>query len=194
MAILIFVTVAVWFVVYGVPNLRKWQRLRFEKVKQGWRNDAFLSVKSGGHSVRVSDLALLPMLANDADCVHNLDDLFFSGLDISSSDAAHISRLKNLRSIGFYDCAGTNAVIAQCAQLQIQSLFFELADVSPSSIALLAKFPALTNIQFEQNLSDETIRAILALPPSISVKAHPMLVLSTPDESTEVPSAAIEAK
>ncbi len=88
------VTVAVAaLVVIGISHLRQQERLSRDKMWQEYRQNEFLSVKRGNSRPYVMDSKLLPMLANDDDCIRVVTHLDFASTDMDASDAASVSKL-----------------------------------------------------------------------------------------------------
>ena len=119
------------------------------------------------------DSRLLPMLANDPECVANTRTLCFSMVRIAPEDARYVARLANVKDIVFYDCTSADAVLEHACSLPIESLFFEGASVSPDSLRNLSNFPKLTNVHFEWELHPDDIVILKTLPSHITVEFPP---------------------
>ena len=91
-ALVVMATIAGLLVV-GIQYLREQQRLSFERQKAERRQRSFDRVKNGDHRASIVDSKLLPMLANDAACVSNLNELDFDMTAITHEDARYVSRL-----------------------------------------------------------------------------------------------------
>ncbi len=128
-------------------------------------------VKAGDNSIRVSHRDLLSAMSSDEDCVRNLRDVYFSSVEFQSGDAAEISKLSNVTSIGFYCCKNTDLAIPGCVQLHLASVFFETTPFSANTVELLGSIPTLISFGLEQNLSLEQVNAVKALQPRVKIKS-----------------------
>lgn len=153
----------------GIRHLRQQARLARERQQAEWREKSFNRVKNGDHIGVVMDSQLLPMLATDNDCVKNLNELQFDMVEIMPEHAVHVSRLTNVRYIGFYDTRGADYVLEHSRDLPIEKLFFHQAQVSHDSLHSLANFPHLEAIYFHQVLHAEEIAILESLPSRITV-------------------------
>lgn len=138
-----------------------------------WREQSFNDVKNGDSHVLVTVPGLLPMLANDVDCVANLEIINFSN-EITPEDAEHVARLINVKQLSFYDARGADYVLEHAHNLPIEELFFEVSGVSDESLRSLLDFPKLKKVQFEQMMSPDEIAILKQLRPEIEVEyPHP---------------------
>jgi len=94
----------------GITYLREQSRLRLERQRAEWRQKRFNDVKNGGTQATVMDSLLLPMLANDPECVANVRSLYFSMVEIDPEEAENVVRLTNVNDIGFYEKSIRSAV------------------------------------------------------------------------------------
>lgn len=154
----------------GISYLREQSRLAVERRQAEWRQKWFDDVKNGDAQVSVMDPLLLPMLANDADCVANLEYLHFAMVDIKPEDAKHVARLTNVKKIGFYDTRGADSVLKHARDLPIESLFFEIARLSGDSLRSLSDFPKLTKVHFEHVMYPDEIAILKTLRSDIAVE------------------------
>lgn len=159
----------VGLLVIGIPLLREQQRLSFERQKEEWRQNAFDRVKHGDHRVSIMDPKLLPMLANDADCVANLNELNFSMTAITNEDAQFVSRLSNVQTLYFYDTRGADLVLENARDLPISKMGFEMARLTKDSLRTLSDFPELTDVHFEHVMYPDEIAILKTLPSRIKV-------------------------
>jgi hypothetical protein len=160
----------VGLLIAGIPLLREQQRLSFERQKVEWRQNAFDRVKHGEHRVSVMDSKILPMLASDADCVANLNELSFSMTEITGEDAQFVSRLSNVQTLFFYDTRGADLVLENARDLPISKMGFEMARLSKTSLRTLSDFPDLMEVHFEHVMFPNEIAILETLPPRITVR------------------------
>lgn len=128
-------------------------------------------VRAGKGNVTVSHLDLLQALSQDASCIQSLSGVVFSGVRFREQDAQYVAQLKNLTSIGFYDCELADSVLSGCNDLPLTSVFFEMTKVAPNSIEKLGSIPTLTTFTLEQNLTEEQVHSLQALPNNVVVKS-----------------------
>ncbi|HSG69559.1 MAG TPA: hypothetical protein VLA12_04045, partial [Planctomycetaceae bacterium] len=83
---------------FELPRMRERDRLLREQSNAYWREQSFNDVKNGDSHVVVTVPGLLPMLANDVDCVANLEIINFSN-QITPEDAEHVARLINVKQL-----------------------------------------------------------------------------------------------
>ena len=149
---------------------RQHARLESERQRAEWRQKWFSTVKQGDHKVSVLDAQLLPMLAEDNDCVKNLKELCFAMVEITPEHAAHVSRLANLRSIHFYDTRGADYVLAHSRNLPIEELSFDSTPVSHDSLRIVTELPCLKKLYFGYELGPDELVILQALPPGVAVE------------------------
>lgn len=169
---LVSVVVSLAFVgllVIGMPFLRENQRLTFERQRTQWRQDSFDRVKRGDHQVLIMDSKLLPMLANDADCVTNLNGLSFSMTQITVEDARFVSQLSNVQTLSFYDTRGADLVLENARNLPIAQMGFDMSRLSKDSLRTLSEFPNLSKARFGYVMYPSEIAILETLPPRITV-------------------------
>ena len=134
-AIFIFTSCVVMAVRYEMASM-------LQKEKELWRlqvEEPFQGVKNGRSSVLISNLALLEMLASDADCAKNLVSITFSSVTFQTSDGPKLAQLKNLESIEFYCCKNADSVIENCVEPQIHTIALDTTPISQGSIDALRK-------------------------------------------------------
>ena len=132
--------------------------------RQWW----FDRVKIGGDQHgRIGDAMILSMFASDKECISRLHALAFDMVSVTPELAEHVSQLKNVNNISFYDTRGTDRVLANARSLPIQQIFFHQADVSPESLRRLADFPALNAVYVQQVPHPDVVDALDSLPPNI---------------------------
>jgi hypothetical protein len=169
---LIFIVVSAAFVTLlavGVLYLQERQRLFLEREEARWRQEAFDRVKSGEHRVTIMDPILLSMLADDAECVANLEELCFSMTKITPEESRYVSKLANVTSLFFYDTEGADFVLENARSLPIKNMGFEMARLSNDSLLALSDFPALSNVRFEHVMYADEIALLKTLPARITV-------------------------
>ena len=155
----------------GISHLREQSRLAIARRRAEWRQKAFDEAKNDVRAqVVVMDPLLLPMLSSDADCVANTEDLVFSMVDIQPEDAEHVARLTNIKRLGFYDSRGADVVLQHARDLPIESLYFEMAHLSPDSLRSLSNFPKLTKVHFEHVMDPDEIAILKTLRSDIAVE------------------------
>jgi len=155
----------------GIRYARQHARLKSERQQAEWRQKWFSMVKQGDSRVSVLDAQLLPMLAEDNDCIKNLKELCFAMVEITPEHAAHVSRLANLRSIHFYDTRGADYVLAHSRNLRIEELSFDSTPVSHDSLRIVTELPCLKKLHFGYELGSEELVILQALPPGVAVEA-----------------------
>jgi hypothetical protein len=155
---------------FAVSYLLEQSRLNIERRRAQWRQKWFDDVKNGDTQAMVMDSELLPMLANDPECVANLESLYFSCVTIAPEDAKHVARLTNVKDIGFYDTSGADVILDHAGGLPIESLFFECSPVSHDSLRALSEFSKLQKVHFEQGMSPDEIAILKELRPEIVVE------------------------
>lgn len=168
-AILMVTLAFVVLLVIGIPYVREQQRLSFEQQKADWRQRAFDRVKNGDYRAWIMDSKILPMLASDADCVTNLKELDFSMTEITADDARHVSKMRNVQTLFFYDMRGADLVLEHSRDLPIKKMGFEMARLSKDSLRALSGFPDLTNVHFEHVMFPNEITILKELPSRINV-------------------------
>lgn len=154
----------------GISYLRRQARLNLERQRAEWRQKCFDDVKNGDTQAMVMDSLLLPMLAQDPECVANVRSLYFSMVNIDSTVAQNVASLTNVEDIGFYDTSGADIVLRHARRLPIESLFFEVSHVSHDSLRALSEFPKLKKVHFEQVMAPDEIAILKALPSGIVVE------------------------
>ncbi|XZE36360.1 hypothetical protein SH501x_001926 [Pirellulaceae bacterium SH501] len=167
---LVAMTAIVGLLVVGIPYIRERQRLSFERQKSVWRQRAFDRVKNGDHRASIMDSKLLPMLASDADCVANLNELDFAMTEIMDEDAKFVSQLSNVRTLFFYDTRGADLVLENARDLPIVKMGFEMARLRKESLRSLSDFPKLKELHFEHVMFPNEIAILETLPPRITVR------------------------
>ena len=78
----------------------------------GLNTTAFNMVKAGAGRALIFDPAMIEMLANDEQCIANLTFLTFIEQDLSDPRFKDIAKLKNLRTVEFYDCHNDEKLLA----------------------------------------------------------------------------------
>ncbi len=156
----------------AIRRARQQTRLESERQQAEWRQMWFMRVKQGGPAVSVLDAQLLPMLAEDNDCIRNLKELHFAMVEITPENAAHISRLTNLRSISFYDTRGADHVLEHSRDLRIEELSFDSSPVSQDSLRIVTELPCLKKLHFGHALGPDALTILKALPPGTAVETE----------------------
>jgi hypothetical protein len=87
---LVLIGLALWA---GISHLQEVARIDFERTKSEWRQKWFDDVKGGKHYATIMDPKIIPMLANDSDCVQNTTELHFWMVTIEPNDAPPIEQL-----------------------------------------------------------------------------------------------------
>jgi hypothetical protein len=118
-------------------------------------DDPFKSIKDGGSSVRVSDLELLELLSNNAECTENLVSVTFSYLTFRPSDGQNLEKLKNLVSIGFYSCKNVDVVIPKCFGSQVHTISMDTTMLSQESIDMLREARSIDVTMNGRNIREE---------------------------------------
>lgn len=154
----------------AIRRARQQARLESERQQAERRQMWFLRVKQGGSAVSALDAQLLPMLAEDNDCIRNLKELHFAMVEITPENATHISRLTSLRSIAFYDTRGADYVLEHSRDLPLEELSFDKTPVSHDSLRIVTKLPCLTKLRFGHALGPDTSTILKALPPGTAVE------------------------
>ncbi len=139
----LFGCVGIFFLAYCILNTAKHHRLSQQRavfeIQRLTIHEPFRLIKEGRSSTAISDLTLLDKLADDADCVRNLASVTFSGVSFRDIDSAKLEELRNLVSIGFYDCKYVDKVISKCMGPQVHSISLDTTRLSPESLELLRK-------------------------------------------------------
>lgn len=160
--------------VVGIPYLNEQKRVSLELQKAEWRQNEFNRVKNGAQDVLIMDSRLLPMLAQDADCIANAQQLKFSMTEITPDDARFISQLTNVKTLYFYDTHGAELVLENALDLPIGKMGFEMDRLSKDALRKLSDFPVLTDVHFEHVMYPDEIALLEKLPPRITVHIpHP---------------------
>jgi len=167
LVILILVAIALPL---GISYLREQSRLELERLRAEWRQKWFDHVKKGHTQATVMDSLLLPMLANDPECVAKVQSLYFSMVNVDPEDAKNVARLTNVQDIGFYDTSGADVVLKHARGLPISSLFFEGSHLSHDSLRALSEFPKLKKVHFEHVMPLDEVAILKALPSRIFVE------------------------
>ena len=160
--------IAIWV---GISHLQELAHIELERKESEWRQKWFDDVKGGKHYATIMDPKIIPMLANDSDCVRNITALHFSMVKIEPNEASPIEQLVNVRHIFFYDTRGTDAVLESAKKLQVESLAFDMARPSEASLKGLADFPSLKKIHFGHILYPREIAILETLDPKIELDA-----------------------
>lgn len=116
---LVVLGVAMWA---GISHLHEVERIDFERKKSEWRQKWFGDVKGGKHYATIMDPKIIPMFANDLDCVQNITELHFSMVTIEPTDVPSIEQLVNVRHLMFYDTHGNDAVLDAAKTLPIETV------------------------------------------------------------------------
>ena len=152
---LVFLIAFVVALPFGISFIREQERLAHERWKAEKREECFSEVKNGAKLGFVFDPLLLPMLANDADCVANLEELYFTTGEIDSESAKHIARLANVKQIDVYEAGGVDFIVENARNLPIESMCFESVRLSKESLRSLSDFPKLREVYLTQGLGPE---------------------------------------
>ena len=158
-------------VVIGISHLRQQERLSRDKMWQEYRENEFLSVKRGNSRPYVMDSELLPMSANDDDCIRVVTHLDFASTDMDASDAASVSKLVNVTSMTLYCTRGTRDLLLAARSLPITDLHFEMGDLSPESYFILKEFLQLKRIRIEHVVEDDWLAQLQSELPGVVVDA-----------------------
>lgn len=167
-----FLVVSLAFVgllVIGITFQREKQRLSFERQRTQWRQGSFDRVKRGDQFALIMDSKLLPMLANDADCIANLSGLSFSMTQITDEDARFVSQLSNVQTLSFYDTRGADLVLENARDLPITQMGFDMSRLYKDSLRTLSQFPDLSKLHFGHVMYPSEIAILKTLPPRITV-------------------------
>lgn len=159
----------VGLLVIGIPFQREKQRLSFERQKAEWRQDAVERVKRGDQYALIMDSKLLPMLANDADCVANLNALSFSMMQMTDEDARFVSQLSNVETLSFYDTRGADLVLENARNLPIMQMGFDMSRLPKDSLRTLSESPDLSTLHFGHVMYPSEIAILKTLQPRITV-------------------------
>ena len=100
---------------FGIYYLGKHSQQQYERQRAEWRQKWYNDVKNGSNRVLIFDARLLPMLANDTDCVNNLEYLEFFMVYISPEDAKHVAQLVNVKKMTFYCTGGADDIFKALA-------------------------------------------------------------------------------
>ena len=165
---LVLIGIAMWA---GISHMQEVARIDFERTKSKWRQKWFDDVKGGQHYATVMDPKIIPMLANDSECVQNITELYFSMVTIAPNDTPPIEQLVNVRHLAFYDTHGTDEVLESAKKLPIESLAFVMARPTEASLRGLADFPSLRKIHFGHILYPREIAILESLDPAIELDA-----------------------
>lgn len=168
-AALVVMTAIAGLLVVGIPHLREQQRLSFERQKAEWRQQEFDRVKNGDHRAAIMDSKLLSMLARDADCIANLNELNFSMTQVTRDDAKFVSQFKNVQTLSFYDTHSAELILEHARDLPITEMRFEMARLSKDALRSLTDFPHLTKVRFGHVMYPNEIAVIKSLPERIAV-------------------------
>jgi hypothetical protein len=132
----------------------------------------FEAVKNGRTQAGVSDVILLEMLANDPQCVENITSIWFTMADLGDSRFVRLREFKNAKEIGFYDCDNADNIVDIAKDMDaVESLYFEVTQISPLSRQKLALFRNLKKVHFEQIVEDGVIDELEKLLPNVDVEA-----------------------
>ncbi|WP_425398697.1 hypothetical protein [Aeoliella sp.] len=122
--------------------------------------------------VYVSCQEIIPAIAADEACCKNIQSLYFWLLDMDydpNFDYSPIQKLENLREIHFYCTYSEDVLKAAEGMESIEELGFELSGPSLEGIDLLASFPNLKKVTFEQVMSREEIDKLEATLPGVEL-------------------------
>ena len=149
---------------------RERDRVEAERLRAERRAESIDRVKRGDDSVSVLDPQLLPMLADDRDCIDNLHSLWFAMVEITPEDASYVSRLVNLRSISFYETRGADFVLTQSRHLQLEELSFVKTALSQDSLRILTELSCLKRVLLGYELEPDELAILRALPPGVTLE------------------------
>jgi hypothetical protein len=107
--------------------------------------EPFLKVKRGDGLVIVMRRELLELLAGDEQCIKNLREIHFSGVEFGSTDAEFLEKLENTTTINFYCCKNADSILPACPKLPLVSIGFELTNFSPESVERVGATPTLAS-------------------------------------------------
>jgi hypothetical protein len=162
----------VWGLIAGSER----DQQEFEKRQAVRRQDCVAEVKSGddGSGIFVDSPILVEMLANDPDCIANLTTLYFSMAELDDARIAAISKLTNLKTIGFYDCQGMDAVATAIEGMpSIERIWYEGGGFTDDGVKSLATLPNLKRLEIEWGVDstyEELLRSTL---PNVEIKLPP---------------------
>lgn len=144
------------------------------KAKAREREAIQYAIERGQKSqqVPVSYQEVIPAIAEDEECCEKVQSLYVSLWDLDFDphfDYSPIQKLKNLREIYFY-CTYSEEVLKAAEGMEsIEELGFELSGPSVEGIDLLASFPNLKKVTFEQVMSREEIDKLEATLPGVEL-------------------------
>jgi hypothetical protein len=110
----------------------------------------FNYVKAGGSGCLVIDPLGIEMLASDEQCIANLKYLHFTSVDLSDPRYESVTKLKNLRTIEFYDCHNDDKLLAAMQGMpSVEEMEFDSMRESAERERLLKTFPNLKTVTYE---------------------------------------------
>ena len=160
------VAIVIAFVFIVFPWMRASAQAQLEDIQI---RQPYLLVKQGETTANIMRCELLNLLASDPDCVENLLEINFSGVELSDEDLNSLSVMSNVTKINFYCCKNADSVLPACSKMPLTSIGFELTPFTPESVRLLGAIPTLASFQIEQNLDRDQVAALKLLPKNVRV-------------------------
>jgi hypothetical protein len=112
--------------------------------------ELFNEIKAGGNWGMIFDPLMIEMLASDEQCITNLTRLYFSAADLSDPRYKAVAKLKNLRTLEFYDCYHDDKLLAAMQGMpSVEEMEFDSMRESAERERLLKTFPNLKTVMHE---------------------------------------------
>jgi hypothetical protein len=132
---------------YSYPYLEEYQHNKFITEKC---TEYFNDIKAGGDWCLVIDPLGIEMLVSDEQCIDNLTFLRFIEVDLGDPRYEAIVKLKNLRTLDFYNCHNVEKLFAVMQGMpSVEEMEFDSMRESPERDRLLKTFPNLKKVTYE---------------------------------------------
>jgi hypothetical protein len=132
---------------YSFPYFEEYQHNKFvTETCARYFND----IKSGGNGCLVIDPLIIEMLASDEQCIDNLTFLRFIEVDLSDPRYEAILKLKNLRTMDFYNCHNAKTLFDVMEGMPtVEEIIFDSMRETFERKQLMKTFPNLKKVTGE---------------------------------------------
>ncbi len=154
----------------GIQYVNQQSDLALERHRAERRQREFQKIKNGNSHAHIMDARLLTLLAEDRDCLNNIEELHFDMVTITPVDAEYVAKFTNVRSLGFYDSHGADHVLKHSHSLPIEEMYFEMTRLSEESLKSLKDFTRLKEVRFEHVMYPNEVKILKSLPLQITVR------------------------
>jgi hypothetical protein len=108
----------------------------------------FEKVKAGSKDALVFSPDLIVMLANDAECIRNLENVQLFGDDLATPGYEQIQKLSNIHHISFDESYGVDAILPVVKDMpSVDSLYFYCVAMTDKIQSQLAAIPTLKKLR-----------------------------------------------